>query len=145
LLRDIVGDPIQPIRSESARRLLRHPVVREIAEEVYAGAPPEDMADLAAELQALGCPYPAVLEHCRAATPHVRGCWVIDLILGKETGPPPTEPAEPVPAPKMPAPGVQEIRQALAGLLGPKRYRRFLRKALKAGLHPGRVSLLAEW
>jgi hypothetical protein len=45
----------------------------------------------------------------------------------------------------MPAPGVQEIRRAIAELLGPKKYRRFLRKAIKAGLHPGRVSLLDEW
>ena len=26
----------------------------------------------------------AALAHCRSEGPHVRGCWVIDLILGKE-------------------------------------------------------------
>jgi hypothetical protein len=26
----------------------------------------------------------AILEHCRGPGPHVRGCWVVDLILGKE-------------------------------------------------------------
>jgi hypothetical protein len=25
-----------------------------------------------------------VLDHCRKAGPHVRGCWVVDLLLGKE-------------------------------------------------------------
>jgi hypothetical protein len=90
LVRDIVGNPFQPIWAESARRLLRHPVVREIAEEMYADALQEDMAALAEKLEALRCPYPAVLEHCRAATPHVRGCWVVDLILGNEARPAPT-------------------------------------------------------
>jgi hypothetical protein len=148
LLRDVIGNPFRPVTAEPFRWLARHPLVQEIAEEVYAGAPQEDMTALAEELQALGCPHPGVLEHCRAAAPHIRGCWVIDLILGKEAGPATAklaEPAEPVPSPKMPAPGVQEIRRALAEVLGPKKYRRFLRKALKAGLHPGRVSLLDEW
>ena len=25
-----------------------------------------------------------ILAHCRSGGPHVRGCWVVDLILGKE-------------------------------------------------------------
>jgi hypothetical protein len=24
-----------------------------------------------------------VLDHCRGSGPHVRGCWVVDLLLGK--------------------------------------------------------------
>jgi hypothetical protein len=27
-----------------------------------------------------------VLSHCRGEGPHVRGCWVVDLILGKVEG-----------------------------------------------------------
>ncbi|MBN9522395.1 hypothetical protein J0H58_28395 [bacterium] len=30
-----------------------------------------------------GCDSAAVLEHCRGEGPHVRGCWVVDLVLGK--------------------------------------------------------------
>ena len=31
-----------------------------------------------------GCADAAVLAHCRSAGPHVRGCWVVDLVLGRE-------------------------------------------------------------
>ena len=27
---------------------------------------------------------PDILDHCRGPGPHVRGCWVVDLILGKQ-------------------------------------------------------------
>ena len=31
-----------------------------------------------------GCDDEGILEHCRGKGPHVRGCWVIDLMLGKK-------------------------------------------------------------
>ena len=31
-----------------------------------------------------GCNDKKILAHCRGPGPHVRGCWVVDLILGKE-------------------------------------------------------------
>jgi hypothetical protein len=30
-----------------------------------------------------GCDTAEVLDHCRAPGPHCRGCWVVDLVLGK--------------------------------------------------------------
>jgi hypothetical protein len=42
------------------------------------------LAVLADALEEAGCNDPAVLEHCRSPGPHVRGCWVVDLLLGKE-------------------------------------------------------------
>ena len=41
-------------------------------------------AILADALQEAGCDNPDVLAHCRGPGPHVRGCWVVDLVLGKE-------------------------------------------------------------
>jgi hypothetical protein len=38
---------------------------------------------LADALEEAGCVETAVLDHCRKAGPHVRGCWVVDLLLGK--------------------------------------------------------------
>ena len=34
-------------------------------------------------LQDAGCEHADILDHCRSAGPHVRGCWVVDLVLGK--------------------------------------------------------------
>ncbi len=39
---------------------------------------------LADALEEAGCDHPDVLAHCRGPGPHARGCWVVDLVLGKE-------------------------------------------------------------
>ena len=41
------------------------------------------MPILADALQDAGCTNEDVLTHCRGDGPHVRGCWVVDLLLGK--------------------------------------------------------------
>jgi hypothetical protein len=42
------------------------------------------LAILADALEDAGCTRAEVVEHLRGPGPHVRGCWVVDLILGKE-------------------------------------------------------------
>jgi hypothetical protein len=38
------------------------------------------LADL---LEEAGCPEQSILDHCRTPGEHARGCWVVDLVLGK--------------------------------------------------------------
>ncbi|WP_439621489.1 hypothetical protein [Gemmata sp.] len=38
---------------------------------------------LADALQDSGCESDDILGHCRVPGPHVRGCWVVDLVLEK--------------------------------------------------------------
>jgi hypothetical protein len=38
---------------------------------------------LANALEESGCTNPDILGHCRSGGEHVRGCWVVDLVLGK--------------------------------------------------------------
>jgi hypothetical protein len=45
---------------------------------------PARLAILTDALEEAGCTNADILDHCRAPGPHVRGCWVVDLILGKE-------------------------------------------------------------
>jgi hypothetical protein len=43
------------------------------------------MPILADALQDAGCDNDEVLSHCRDPNAdHVRGCWVVDLVLGKQ-------------------------------------------------------------
>ena len=44
----------------------------------------ERLAILADALEDTGCTDTAILEHLRGPGPHVRGCFVIDALLGKE-------------------------------------------------------------
>jgi hypothetical protein len=42
------------------------------------------LAILADTLEEAGCADADILHHCRSEGPHFRGCWVVDLILGKQ-------------------------------------------------------------
>ena len=39
---------------------------------------------LADVLEEAGCTDEGILSHCRGPGPHARGCWVIDLLTGRE-------------------------------------------------------------
>jgi hypothetical protein len=41
------------------------------------------LAVLADALEEAGCTDQDILGHCRSGGEHVRGCWVVDLLLGK--------------------------------------------------------------
>jgi hypothetical protein len=80
-LRCVFGDPFRPVAAES--EWLTSTVVA-LAEGVYADRAFDRLPILADALQDAGCDNESVLNHCRGPGPHVRGCWVIDLLLGKE-------------------------------------------------------------
>ena len=62
--------------------LAGHPV-RALAEGIYADRAYDRMPVLADALEDAGCDYAEILSHCRGNGPHVRGCWVLDALLGK--------------------------------------------------------------
>src|SRR5262245_10336174 len=61
-----------------------HGTIRFLAQEVYDHMAFERLPLLADALEDAGCTDPKILDHCRGRGTHVRGCWVVDLILGKE-------------------------------------------------------------
>ena len=81
LLRDIFGNPFRPVVLEPA--WLTEAVVG-IARGIYEDRAFERMPILADALQDAGCENADILTHCREPGVHVRGCWVVDLVLGKE-------------------------------------------------------------
>lgn len=54
-----------------------------LARQMYESRDFSAMPILADALQDAGCDNPDVLNHCREPGVHVRGCWVVDLVLGK--------------------------------------------------------------
>ena len=80
LLRDIVGNPFRQVRFVPN---WRSPVVTTLADLIYAERVFDRMPILADALEEAGCDDPDILAHCRGDGPHVRGCWVVDLVLGR--------------------------------------------------------------
>jgi len=54
-----------------------------LAQQMYESRDFSAMPILADALQDAGCDNDDILNHCRAESLHVRGCWVVDLVLGK--------------------------------------------------------------
>ena len=82
LVRDIFGNPFRPAaflpewRTDTAVSLAR---------QMYESRDFSAMPILADALQDAGCDNDDILSHCRDTNAtHVRGCWVVDLVLGKE-------------------------------------------------------------
>jgi hypothetical protein len=80
LLRDIFGNPFRPVTLGPAWLT---PTVVALAEGIYQERAFDQMPILADALQDAGCENEDVLNHCRSDGPHVRGCWAVDLLLGK--------------------------------------------------------------
>jgi hypothetical protein len=82
LLHDIFG-PL-PFRDVPVAPAWLTSDVTALARGVYVEKAFDRMPILADALQDAGCDNDEVLNHCRAAGwEHVRGCWVVDLLLGK--------------------------------------------------------------
>jgi hypothetical protein len=58
-------------------------MIPKLAEAIYEERAFDRMPILADALEEAGCADADVLRHCRDPGPHVRGCWVLDLILDK--------------------------------------------------------------
>lgn len=80
LVRDVFGNPFHPVAIKPSWLTSD---VRTLAEGIYNDRAFDRMPILADALQDAGCDNDDVLSHCRGGGPHVRGCWVVDLVLGK--------------------------------------------------------------
>jgi hypothetical protein len=79
-LRDIFN----PFRSVSIEPAWLTSTVLALARYAYDSGDFSAMPILADALQDASCDNADILDHCRGEGPHVRGCWVVDLVLGKE-------------------------------------------------------------
>lgn len=79
--RDIFGNPFRPVVFDPSWKT---DTALSLAKQMYDSRDFDIMPILADALQDAGCEQEDILSHCRSAGPHVRGCWVVDLVLGKE-------------------------------------------------------------
>jgi hypothetical protein len=87
LLRCIFGNPFRPVSLNPA---WQNPHAVQLARAAYEerNLPGGELdaarlAVLADALEEAGCTDAAILDHLRGPGPHVRGCFVLDLLLGK--------------------------------------------------------------
>ncbi len=87
LVREIFGGPPRPPGVEPSWLT---PAVRSLAPLAYGERELPSghldnarLAVLSDALEEAGCTDEAILSHLRSPGPHVRGCWALDLILGK--------------------------------------------------------------
>jgi hypothetical protein len=93
LLREVLGDPSRrdaPDAAPGARpslppawRAWEGGTVPRLAAHAYAERDFTALPVLADALEDAGCADPELLRHLRGPGPHVRGCWAVDLVLGK--------------------------------------------------------------
>jgi hypothetical protein len=81
LFRDVLGNPFRPVPFNP---VWRTPAAVALARSMYEERRFEDMPLLGDALEEAGCTDAQVLAHCRQAGEHVRGCCVVDLVLGRD-------------------------------------------------------------
>jgi hypothetical protein len=84
LLREVFGNPFRPAAVDPAWLRWGGGCVMKLAQRIYAERRFRDLPVLADALEEAGCTNPDLLSHCRTGGAHVRGCWALDLLLGKQ-------------------------------------------------------------
>jgi len=81
LLREIVGNPFRPVTVDPRWFRFQDGVVRRVAEGIYESGRFDQLPVLADALEEAGCTEVVLLDHLRSDADHVRGCWLVDLLL----------------------------------------------------------------
>jgi hypothetical protein len=84
LLRDIVGPVLPPPAVEEAWLLGSGGATPKLAKAIYEEHAFDCLPILADALEEAGCNEAGLLGHLRGGGWHARGCWALDLVLGKE-------------------------------------------------------------
>ncbi len=83
LLREVFGNRARPVAAEPAWLKWNGGAVPAMAHAILADGRFADLPVLADALEEAGCDEAELLAHLRGPGPHARGCWALDLLLGK--------------------------------------------------------------
>jgi hypothetical protein len=85
ILREEFGNPFHELpKTNLSWYALNNSSIPKLAQVIYDYRHFTDMPILADALAEAGCDNADLLAHCRSEGAHVRGCWLLDLLLGKE-------------------------------------------------------------
>ena len=84
LLNELFGNPFRPAVLEPHWLAWGDGVVVSMAREIEDAQRFEELPYLADALMDAGCTDETLLRHLRQTQGHIRGCWVLDALLGKE-------------------------------------------------------------
>ncbi|WP_246523190.1 hypothetical protein [Gemmata palustris] len=80
IFRDISGNPFKRVKFD---KRWRTETATLLAQQMYESREFSALPILADALQDAGCSNADILNHCHGESLHVRGCWVVDLVLGR--------------------------------------------------------------
>jgi hypothetical protein len=83
ILREVIGNPFRPVVLAPACLSWNDSTIPKLAQSIYDDRAFDRFPILADALEEAGCMDNDILNHCRQPGEHVRGCWVVDLLLGK--------------------------------------------------------------
>jgi hypothetical protein len=85
LVRDVFGlrPGSAPTATDAALLAWDNGAIPALARSIYDDRALDRLPILADALEDAGCADRPILDHCRGPGPHCRGCWVVDLVLGK--------------------------------------------------------------
>jgi hypothetical protein len=76
-----MGNPFGPLKCNRAWRTTK---AITLAQHIYDERAFDRLPVLADAVEEAGCANAEVLAHCRGPESHVKGCWVVDALLGKQ-------------------------------------------------------------
>jgi hypothetical protein len=83
-VREVFGNPWRTAPADHSWQSWGRRTIPNLAQVIYDEREFDRLPILADAVEEAGCSDAAMLAHLRGPGPHVRGCWVLDLLLGKE-------------------------------------------------------------
>jgi hypothetical protein len=83
MVREVFRSPFHRVHVDPAWLAWKRGSVVRLAQRIYEDQMFVDLPRLAIALKSAGCDNAQILDHCGQAVEHFRGCWMLDLLLGK--------------------------------------------------------------
>jgi hypothetical protein len=84
IIHDLFGNPFNPVAIDLTWLAWEGGIIPKLAQAIYEERAFDRLPILADALEEARCTSEELLTHCRAGGEHVRGCWAVDVLLGKE-------------------------------------------------------------